>query len=75
MFIHDLNLLNNTKFCYNSDTNEIILWIFHDKLYKNGTFYVFNCKNNKLSLVTIRANEYIEQEITMKEIKNETNDL
>ena len=47
MFIHDLNLLNNISFCYNSDTNEIILWIFHDKLYKNGTFYVFNCKNNK----------------------------
>lgn len=71
MFIHDLNLLNNTRFCYNSDTNEIILWIFHDKLYKNGTFYVFNCKNNKLSLVTIRAGEYIEQEITMKEIKQD----
>lgn len=68
MLIHNLNLLNNIRFCYKSDTNEIILWIFHDKNYKNGTFYAFNCNNNKLSLVTIRADEYIEQEISMKEI-------
>ena len=67
MLKHDLNLLNNTRFCYNPNTKECILWIYHDKNYKNGTFYLFNCKTEKLFLITVRNCEYIEQEITLKE--------
>lgn len=69
MLKHDLNLLNNTRFCYNSNTKESILWIYHDKNYKNGTFYLFNYKTEKLFLITVRNCEYIEQEIQLKEEK------
>lgn len=59
---YNLFLLNNTRIEYNSITNDIIIWIYHDKNYKNGTYYRID-NNKNLYLCTTRADSFEEEQI------------
>lgn len=61
---HDLSLLNNTRIQIN-ETNTIYIWVYHDKDYKNGTFYCIY-PDHFMSLCTIRNGEYVEEMIKWK---------
>lgn len=60
---HNLFLLNNTRIEYNSNTGYVYIWVYHDKNYKNGTFYQITDKG-VLSLCTIRENSFDEEIIS-----------
>ena len=65
--IHNLSLLNNTRLEYNSDKDELYIWVYHDKNYKNGTFYCIY-PDNLLTLCTVRNGEYNEEVIKWKQL-------
>lgn len=66
--IHNLSLLNNTRLEYNSDEDELYIWIYHDKDFNNGTYYKFVIKSWNLYLCTIRNGEFIEERIKWKQL-------
>ena len=65
--IHDMTLLNNTRLEINIEQKTRIIWIYHDKNYKNGTFYCIY-PDNLLTLCTIRNGEYEEEIIKWKQL-------
>ena len=67
ILFHDMKLLNNTRIEYYSITNCIHIWVYHDKNYKNGTFYCIY-PNNLLTLCTVRNGEYEEEVIKWKQL-------
>ena len=66
--IHNLSLLNNTRLEYNSDKDELYIWIYHDKNFNNGTYHKFVIKSWDLYLCTIRNGEFIEERIKWKQL-------
>lgn len=66
-FIHDMTLLNNTRIEVDTRTDNILIWVYHDKEYKNGTFYCIY-PGKSLTLCTVRNGEYVEEVIKWKQL-------